>query len=155
MTFRILALTAEPFAHLAALSDPALAERDVRRSTVDECPGTPCRVSLEDARVGETVYLLPWPHLVAASPYRASGPIFVREGAIRAEPAPGTVPDMIRRRLLSVRAYDEAGMMVAGEVVGGDDVAGHLTALFADDRVREAHLHFARQGCYGARAVRA
>ena len=77
MTFRILALPREPFAHLAALSDPALAGRDIRRITVDECPGTPCRVSLEDAAVGETVYLLPWAHLMAASPYRASGPIFV------------------------------------------------------------------------------
>jgi hypothetical protein len=153
MTFRILALPAEPFAHLAALSDPALAERDIRRLTVDECPGTPCRVSLEDAAVGETVHLLPWAHLVAASPYRASGPIFVREAAIRADPEPGEVPDMIRRRLLSARAYDEAGMMVTAEVLEGRDVADHLTALFADDRVREAHLHFARQGCFGARAV--
>lgn len=155
MTFRILALPAEPFAPLAALSDPALAERDIRRITVDESPGTPCRVSLTDAAVGETVYLLPWGHLVVASPYRASGPIFVREAAVMADPGPGEVPDMIRRRLLSVRAYDDAGMMVAGEVLEGRDVATHLRALFADARVREAHLHFARQGCFGARAVRA
>lgn len=155
MTFRILALPAEPFAHLAALSDAALAERDIRRITVDESPGTPCRVSLADAAVGETVHLLPWAHHVAASPYRASGPIFVREAAIMANPAPGEVPDMFRRRLLSVRAYDEAGMMVTGEVVDGHDVATHLSTLFGDARVREAHLHFARQGCFGARAVRA
>lgn len=155
MTFRILALPAEPFAHLAALSDAALAERDIRRMTVDESPGTPCRVSLADAAVGETVYLLPWAHLVAASPYRASGPVFVREGVASADPAPGEVPDMIARRLLSVRAYDAAGMMVTGEVLEGRGLAAHLSEVFADPRVHEAHLHFARQGCFGARAVRA
>jgi len=155
MTFRILALPAEPFAHLAALDDAALAERDIRRMTVLESPGTPCRVSLDDAAVGETVHLLPWTHLAGATPYRASGPIFVRAGAGTAEPMPGVVPDMIARRLLSVRAYDAEGMMVTAEVLEGHALARHLDDLFADARVRDAHLHFARQGCFGARAVRA
>ena len=52
----------------------------MRRMRSDQPVGFPCRVSLEDAPVGEEVLLLPFTHQDSRSPYRASGPIFVRRG---------------------------------------------------------------------------
>ena len=80
-----------------------------RLMLADAEPGFPCRVSLEDAKVGETVLLLPYTHHDVGSPYRASGPVFVRRHAAEARLGPGEVPQMLRHRLLSVRAYDAVG----------------------------------------------
>ena len=52
----------------------------MRRVTIDAPHSAPCRVTLQDAAPGEQVLLLPFAHHMAHSPYRASGPIFVREG---------------------------------------------------------------------------
>src|SRR5216684_6641260 len=90
--FRVVALPRERFLPLFALDDDALRERSIRRSVVTESPGTPCRVSLEDAAPGERVLLLPFTHHDVASPYRASGPIYVREAAKTAQLLPGEVP---------------------------------------------------------------
>src|SRR5439155_24235316 len=72
--FRVVALPRETFLPLFELDDEALREQGIRRSVVTESPGTPCRVSLEDALPGERVLLLPFVHHDVASPYRASGP---------------------------------------------------------------------------------
>ncbi len=155
MTFRILALDPAPFAPLFALDDEALAERDIVRQVCTATPGSPCRVSLVDAEPGETLLLLPFEHLAVASPYRSRHAIFVREGAVRAEPAPGEVPGVITRRLISARAFDAAGMMVEADVVDGEQVAVTLTTMFADLAVVHVDLHNAKPGCFAARAVRA
>jgi len=81
MPFRYIGLPFDSFAALRALSEEELAARGIRRMIVDEKPGFPCRITLEDAEPGESVLLLPFEHQSAHSPYRASGPIFVRENA--------------------------------------------------------------------------
>ncbi len=126
----------------------------MRRMIADEKPGFPCRVSLADAEVGETVLLLPFVHHDVASPYRASGPIFVRRGAATAMPAVGEIPLMFRHRLLSVRAYDAGGMMVGAEVVKGSELEPSIGHLFARERVNYLHIHNASPGCYNCRVVR-
>ena len=79
-SFQFIALAPEPFVPLFLLSDAELKAMNARRMVVEAKPGVPCRVSLADAEVGETVLLLPYPHHEVASPYRGAGPIFVREG---------------------------------------------------------------------------
>ena len=86
----------------------------------DPSPGFPCRVSLCDAEPGETVLLVHYEHQPAASPFRASHAVYVRRGAVQAHPAPGEVPEMLRRRLLSVRAFDDAGMRGGAGARAGD-----------------------------------
>ena len=76
-----LRLGPAPFAALFGASDTELARQDIVRRTADRSPGFPCRVSLEDARKGEELLLLPWRHHAVDSPYQASGPIYVRRGA--------------------------------------------------------------------------
>lgn len=96
--FRLSALDAALFAPLFALDDAGLAARRIARRTVDADHGTPCRVSLEDARAGEQVLLLPWRHHAVDSPYRASGPIFVRRGVATARPQVDEVPPYVGTR---------------------------------------------------------
>lgn len=156
VNFQISALPAEPFQSLFELSDAELAARGARRQVVSEYPGTPCRVSLEDAAVGETVLLLPYEHQAAAgSPYRSGGAIFVRQGAAEARPAVNEAPESVRRRLLSVRAYDSEGMMINADVTEGRVLEDVIARFFADPRVAYLHLHNARPGCYNCRVDRA
>ena len=155
MPFQIHALPAQAFAPLFALSDPELAERKARRMTVTAHPGTPCRVSLDDAKAGETVILVNHAHLVADSPYDASHAIFVRQGAAQAHPAPGEVPDVLKTRLISLRAFDAGGMMVAADVQEGAALPAALETMFGDPEVQQIHLHYAKPGCFAASATRA
>lgn len=154
VAFRISALPWEPFAGLFALSDDELAARGARRVVADSKPGYPCRVSLADAEVGERLLLLPYTHQPADTPYRSSGPIFVRESARQAAPAAGEVPELLRHRLLSVRAYDAAGMMVAAEVTEGRELEAAVSHLFADGTAAYLHVHNAKPGCYNCRIDR-
>lgn len=146
--FQLSGLEPRHFAPLFDLPDAALAERGIARCTADRDVGFPCRVSLEDAGVGEELLLLPWEHHAAASPYRASGPIFVRRGRERRVLAPGEVPVYVTRRPISMRTYDGDHMMVAGEVVDGPAVADGLVRAFADPAIAYVHLHHAGRGCF-------
>jgi hypothetical protein len=153
--FRIVALPSEPFESFFRMSDAELRAAGGRRMVADEKPGFPCRVSLADAEVGETVLLLPFTHHDVASPYRASGPIFVRSGARTARPGVGEIPLMLRHRLLSLRAYDESAMLVGAEVVEGSELEATIRRLYADPSVSYLHVHNARPGCYNCRVIRA
>lgn len=153
--FRMRGLAPERFLSLSALSDAQLVQRGAKRMRVDACPGFPCRISLEDAPLGESVLLLNWQHMDSASPYRASGPIYVRENAQAAAEIVDAIPELLRRRLLSVRAYDGDDMMVAAEVLQGDVLAAQIRDYFADPAIRYLHVHNARPGCFACRVDRA
>lgn len=153
-SFRLVALPSDRFARLFERSDAELESAGARRVVVDAKPGYPCRVSLADAEVGETVLAVAFTHHDVSSPYRASGPIFVRRDAATASPAAGEIPVMFRHRLLSVRAYDRAAMMVGAEVVSGQELEASIERLFAGDEVEYLHVHNAGPGCYNCRVVR-
>ena len=120
-SFQLAGLPQASFAPLFALTDQELSRIDARRVVADRKPGFPCRVSLVDADIGEELLLLPFEHQPASSPYRSSGPIFVRKAAIRAVLEPGVVPDYVRTRLMSVRAYDAAHQMIDAAVCPGTE----------------------------------
>lgn len=156
MSFHILPLPLEPFRPLFAKDDAALEATGARRMIADAPHSAPCRVSLADAEPGERLILLNHRHLDdPSSPYRSGGPIFVRETAGEAAPAPGVVPAMLSRRLLSVRLYDADWMMIDADVVEGADLGVRLGEWLASDNVAVAHIHTARRGCYLAAATRA
>ena len=155
MTFQIHALPSAPFAPLFALTDEELAARGALRRLADRRPGFPCRVSLRDAEPGETVLLLHYEHQPARSPFRASHAIYVREGAVPAQPEPGEVPEMLRSRLLSVRAFDDGGMLVDADVAPGTELEALAMRMLSAGPTSYLHVHFARPGCYAARIARA
>jgi len=154
-SFQFIALPSEDFAPLFDQSDAELEAMGVRRMVVDEKPGFPCRVSLADAEVGETVVLVNFTHHDVPTPYRGSGPVFVRRGVETATPAMGEIPLMFRHRLLSLRAYDATAMLVASEVVEGVALEDAVRRQFADESVSYLHIHNARPGCYNCRVERA
>ena len=155
MDYRITGLPPQRFAHLFALDDGALARHRAVRRFVDEKPGAPCRVSLEDAGPGEEVLLLNYDHLPVDSPYRASHAIYVRRDAREAYDRVNEVPPALASRLLAVRAFDPAGFMVAAELAQGTELPAFVALLLADPRAAYLHAHFARAGCFAARIDRA
>ena len=155
MSFRIRGLDPAPFAPLFALSDDELAARGMQLRIADSHPGFPCRVSLDDAEPGEELLLLHHEHHAVSSPYRESGPIFVRRAARTACDVIDRVPPALARRTLSVRAYDRAALMRGGELVEGRALAEHLGHVLADDTIAYVHVHYAKTGCFAARVERA
>jgi len=150
MTFQIRALAVDQFSHLFGKDEDELERLGVKRVLVDSMPGFPCRVSLQDAEVGESVLLMNYEHQAAASPFRSSHAIYVREEAIQAKPAENGVPEVLRRRILSLRAFDDAGMMVDADVVDGQKIVSVIDRMFGDDSVAYIHVHNAKMGCYAA-----
>ncbi|MGZ5267977.1 MAG: DUF1203 domain-containing protein, partial [Caldimonas sp.] len=146
-SFQLAGIDGSPFEPLFEMSDSQLREIGALRVTAAESPGYPCRVSLEDARVGDELLLLPYLHQPAASPYRASGPIYVRRGATRRTLPPGQVPPYVTSRLISVRGYDARHMIVAAGVCEGEGVAQEIERQFGDAKVSYIHLHNAKRGC--------
>ncbi len=148
MSFQILALNNDQFSHLFGLDDEALEKQGIQRKVVDSKPGCPCRVSLQDAEVGETVLLMNYEHQPKPTPFRASHAIFVRESASQAILDTNEVPKMFRHRLLSVRAFDASGMMIDADVVDGKHLESLIERMLANASADYLHVHNARLGCY-------
>jgi hypothetical protein len=154
MTFRIQGLPAENFEHLFALPDEELARHGaVRRIADDRRPGYPCRVSLEDSKPGDELLLINYEHLPVDSPYRMRFAIYVRKGD-KAFNRIDEVPQHLRKRMLAVRAFTGNGMLVAFELVNGDELEGAIGKLFASPEPEFLHIHYAAPGCYAARVDR-
>jgi hypothetical protein len=155
MNYAIQGLEPAQFETLFGLDDAALAARGMKRVRAEAAFGYPCRLTLEDAPAGEELLLLHYTHLDSRSPYRASGPIFVRRGVSDRRRISGELPPYLTRRLLSVRAYDDADLMVAAEVVEGAAAAALFEQLLERPDVSYLHVHFAKRGCYACRVERA
>lgn len=154
MDYVISGLPVQPFQSLFGLDAAELHAHGVVRMTVDSNPGFPCRISLEDARVGESVLLLPWQHLDVDTPYRGGGPIFVRETVRERAQFRNVVPEQQRSRLLSVRAFDAEGWMLDADVTEGALLEASIARFFGNASVAYLHVHNARRGCYACRVDR-
>jgi hypothetical protein len=154
-SFQLTGIDHDQFEPLFQLTDEQLRKHAAVRRYVTASPGYPCRIGLQDAEIGEELLLLPYEHQPAASPYRASGPIYVRRGAKRRTLAVGEMPAYVTSRLISVRAYDSAHMIVAASVCEGPLVAREIEQVFNDRQVSYIHLHNAKRGCFSCRVNRA
>lgn len=154
MSFRIQGLEPALFGSVIGQSSEVLLRAGAERHVVTDKPGSPCRVSLEDAEIGETVLLVSHQHQGAMTPYRQSGPIFVRERPVERFDAVDTVPPALAIRLLSLRAYDSVGVMINADVIEGGDLRAAVDRLFGDAAVLEVHAHYAKRGCFAARLTR-
>ena len=146
--FRIKALSADKFSALFNLEDKELSEIGAIRMIVDSNPGFPCRISLEDAEMGEEVILFTFTHHECSSPYQASGAIFIRKNVATAELAINEVPKMLKHRLLSLRAYDEIGMMRDAQTIEGHRASDTINLIFNNKNISYIHIHNAIPGCY-------
>jgi len=155
MTFQMRGLDAAAFAPLFELSDRDLEAIGAQRVYADEADAYPCRISLTRVPVGEELLLVNHVHQpTASSPYRASGPIFVSRSATTGHYR-GELAPMLKDRLLSLRAYDAAALIVDADVAEGDAVLAVIERFLADPQVAHVDAHFARRGCFAARIERA
>jgi hypothetical protein len=155
MSFQITGLDAAPFRRFYGLSNEDLQSFGVKRLIADEKPGFPDRIELRDVEKGEALLLLNYLHQPADTPYRASHAIFVREWAETQYRARNEIPDVLRIRPISLRAFDASGDMVDADLVSGDDLEPTIERLFANPRSAYIHAHYAKRGCYAARIDRA
>lgn len=151
MNYQLRGLEPAVFEDLFRLDDEALAARGMRWLRSDAPVGFPCRISLEDTPIGEPVLLLPFTHQDSRSPYRASGPIFVRRGRKEAARIVNELPSYLTLRPLSVRAYDAADEMVDADIVDGAVAAPLIERFLSRADVNYLHVHFARRGCFACR----
>jgi len=121
---------------------------------IDSPRSAPDRVTLDDAAPGETVLLLNHVHLDVDTPYRGTHAIYVREADAERFDRVNEVPKALRGRMLSVRAFDAAGMMVDADLVDGDHLEALINRFFGDPAARYLQVHFAKRGCYAARIER-
>ena len=153
MSYAVRGLDPKPFAHLFGLSDAELADRGVVRMTVDG-PTYPCRVSLTDRDLGETLLLLNHVSHDVAGPYRASHAIFVTEGAESAAEFVDTVPPVFEKRILSLRGFDAHGMMADAILTQPGEADAGIRKLFANPAIASIHAHNATRGCFSAKIER-
>jgi len=155
MRFRISGLSPEPFRHLFGLSDEELERKGVKRYVADKKPGFPDRIEMRDADIGERLLLLNHVCQPANTPFRATHAIFVREGAEATYDRVGEVPNVMRSRLLSLRAYDWSGMMLDADIIDGREIETVIGRFFGNAQVMYIHAHNAKRGCYSGRIDRA
>ena len=155
MSLRILGLSVEPFRHLFGMNDADMVHHRARRVVADACPGFPDRIELRDAEPGESLLLVNHVHLPADNPYQASHAIFVREGAGQTYDCIGEIPQMLRTRLISLRAFDAEDTILDADVIDGSQLGNAITRFLDVGQTAYLHAHFAKRGCYAARIERA
>jgi hypothetical protein len=154
MTYRITGLDPAPYRPLFGLSEEELASRGAVRMTVTEKPSFPCRVSLTDREIGESVLLVNHVSHDVENPYRASHAIFVTEGAREAGEYVDEVPPAFEPRVLSLRGFDKDGMMAEAILTQPGEADAGIRRLFANPEIEIIHAHNAARGCFSAKIER-
>jgi hypothetical protein len=154
MTYKITGLEPSQFAHLVGLSDEELQRHGAVRMTANGQPTFPCRIQLDDAKAGETLLLVNHVSHEGNNPYRASHAIFVSESADRAAVFEDEIPPALDRRILSLRAFDAAGMMRDAALVQPGEADPAIRRLLANDQIDHIDAHNAMRGCFAARIDR-
>jgi hypothetical protein len=149
MSYVVRGLDPTPYKELFDLTEEELAERGAVRMTVSS-PTFPCRVSLIDRDLGETVLLINHVSHDVGNPYRASHAIFVTEGAEQAAEYVDETPPVFEKRILSLRGFDKDGMMADAILTQPGEADAGIRKLFENDNIVSIHAHNATRGCFAA-----
>jgi hypothetical protein len=153
VTYRVIGIDPAPYRSLFGLPEEDLAKRGIVRMTVDS-PTFPCRVSLTDRAIGETVLLLNHVSHDVANPYRSSHAIFVAEADQEPAEYVDRVPPVFEKRVLSLRGFDAHGMMAQAVLTQPGEADAGIRELFANPSIDMIHAHNATRGCFSARIER-
>jgi hypothetical protein len=111
---------------------------------------------LYSPRPGETLLLLNHEYQPAQTPYQGRHAIFVNEAADAPRTFVDEVPAVLSiRKAISLRAFDDAGMMIDADVVAGAEVESLILRLLDNPQTAYIHAHNAGRGCFAARIDRA
>jgi hypothetical protein len=120
----------------------------------DEKPGFPCRQCLRDAEIGDELLLVSFDPFTLDSPYRSASPIFLHRQPCSPPTDLHELPEQLTVRQLSVRAFDDAAMMIDAAILQGDQLADTLARMFDDEACDHVHVHNATRGCWAVRVER-
>lgn len=154
MTYRIQGLAPEPFQPLFDLTDAELKAKGAVRVTADSPRGFPCRVTLEDAKSGETLILLNHVSHDVDGPFRTSYGIYVREQAAAAAVCRDAVPQVMAVRRLALRCFNANGMLRDGVIAEVGEADAAIRALFERPEIDCIHAHNPAYGCFIAKVER-
>ncbi|OON41447.1 hypothetical protein BTJ39_05680 [Izhakiella australiensis] len=148
MNYTVLGLDSSEFTHLYGQSDDYLAAHQAVRVKAQSESDYPDRIALRNVPVGENAILVNHVYQPAKSPYFGRHAIFIHEGASGQGRYENEVPEYLFTRQISLRAFNEAHMIIAAHVAEGADVENLIFQLFANAQTSYIHAHSARFGCY-------
>lgn len=152
MSFVVTGLPVETYRPLFGLDEAELAARGIVRHTATAPIGFPCRITLRDAEVGQTLLLLNYEHQPADTPYRSRHAIFVNEAARETARLVDEIPPCLAvRPAIALRAFDADGMMTAAEIAPGAELVPVIERLLGQPDTAYLHAHNAGRGCFAAR----
>lgn len=154
MTYQINGLNPDDFAPLFKLDDSELSARGAKRVTATADRGFPCRVSLEDAKAGETLILLHHTSHDVTTPYRSAYAIYVRENAREAARFADDAPPVFVGRPLGLRGFDGEGMLRDAALALPGEADAKIRGLFSNPDIAYIDAHNAAHGCFAARVER-
>lgn len=154
MSFRVRGLSPDLFRGYFEMSDAKLQSIGARRVVADSAT-FPCRVSLEHAAIGDELVLVNYEHQPGHTPYQSKHAIYVCRSSTETFDEVDVVPETIRTRLISVRAFDADHMMIDADVLEGTRAAEVFERLLSSPAASYLHVHNAKRGCYAAHVERA
>lgn len=154
MTYEITGLDPSQFSYLTGLSDDHLARHNAVRVRADKDRGFPCRVSLEDARAGETLILLHHISHDVATPYRSAYAIYIREAASEAASYRDETPPVFDGRPLGLRGFGADGNLKNALLALPGEADAKIRELLDDPSIAYIDAHNAAHGCFAARVER-
>jgi hypothetical protein len=155
MTYKISGLEPSQFRHLVGLGDDELAAHKAVRVTSSADRGFPCRVSLDDARAGETLILLHHVSHDVATPYRSAYAIYIREGVGQAATYKDETPPVFEGRPLGLRGFGADGNLKNALLALPGEADQKIRELLDDPAIAYIDAHNAAHGCFAARVERA
>jgi len=154
MAYRIRGLEPDRFSELFAMDDAELARRRAQRVVADADRGFPCRISLEDAKQGESLLLVHHVHHDVEGPYRSAFAIYLRENAVEPAEYLDACPPVFDARPIALRGYDAGGSLLGARLVANGDADATIRAMFVDPTISYIDAHNAAHGCFAARIER-
>ncbi len=154
MSYRITGLDREQFASLFDMDDTELAANGALRVIAQTDKGWPCRISLDDAKAGESLILLNYVSHDVATPYRNAYAIYVREDAGQPKEMIDCTPPVFEGRPIGLRAFDAFGMLRNAKLALPGEADAKIRELFEADEIAYIHAHNAAHGCFSARIER-
>lgn len=117
---------------------------------------SPCRHCLADAVPGDAVLLGSHHFGRPKGIYWTPSPIFVHDQRCAPFGLANVIPEIVRNRLVSVRAYDSNDFCLydLGDVSEGKDADWLIDRALADRRTVFVNIHTARPGCFLCRVER-
>ena len=155
MDYRITGLDISQFGHLVGLPDDELWLHGAIRVVADSSPGYPDRIELREALVGESLILVNYTHQPVESPFRSCHAVYVLEHPGDRFDQINRIPEVLHNRTISLRAFDDRGMIIEAALAEGSDIEPAIESLLENPDAEYLHLHYAKLGCYACRADRA